>query len=268
MSDAPPPGGGSQVGGDPIDRARVWEAMSRLTPIPVQHRSEEVATLPAPAQRLLRRAVPVGSLAVAPIELELEGEIKLNRWFPFTARQILHPTGFVWNASVGWWWLRLRGGDGYWRGAGSLEFRLAGLLPVARAAGPDVARSAAGRLAVETAAWMPHCLLPDAGACWQPIDDTRATVVRAIDGVDHPVTVVVDGDGALRQVTTTRWGDPGGEAFGAHLFGGAIDDVDTFAGLTVATAGRVGWWWGTDRSDEGEFFRYRVRDIRALVSHP
>ena len=45
-----------------------------------------------------------------------------------------------------------------------------GLVPIIRAAGPDVARSAAGRAAAE-AVWVPTALLPRYGAHWCTEDD-------------------------------------------------------------------------------------------------
>ncbi|MEL6981049.1 MAG: DUF6544 family protein, partial [Actinomycetota bacterium] len=194
-------------------------------------------------------------------ELLMEGEIKLKSWFPFTARQILHPTaGFVWDASVGWWWLRFRGGDSYVNGSGSLDFKLAGRVPVVRASGPDIDKSAAGRLAIESVVWAPQSLLPGAGARWQAGDDQTATVTRSIDGVPHDVTVTVDRDGSIRDVSMLRWGNPDGD-YAWVPFGGSVARTATFDGdITIASEGTVGWWWGTSRQAEGEFFRYRIRE--------
>ena len=243
-----------------IDRRAAWRALSRAggeSGVPAA--GADVADLPAPAQRLLARVQPTTG-PVGPVLLEMEGEIKLNGWMPFTATQVLHPAkGFVWNATVGRPWLRFRGGDAYWQARGSLEFRLFGLIPVVQASGPDVDRSAAGRLAAETVAWAPEALHPAAGVIWTPIDDRRATVSRLIDDVPFDVEVTVDDDGRLQALSMNRWGDPGGGAYGLHPFGGEVTEVETVDGVTVASEGSVGWWWGTDRWSDGEFFRYRLR---------
>ena len=55
-----------------------------------------------------------------------------------------------------------------------------------------------------------------------------------------------------------RWGDPDGGPFAHHRFGGDVDNVATFDGVTIAASGRAGWWWGTPRHTDGEFFRYRI----------
>ena len=142
-----------------------------------------------------------------------------------------------------------------------MQFALAGLVPVVRAAGPDIARSAAGRLAAETAVWAPQALLPASGAIWRPLDENRAVVTRSLDGEATDVTVTVDDDGILRDVHVMRWGDPDGR-FGAHPFGGTVTQTAVFNAITIASAGTAGWWFGTDRQAEGEFFRYRIRDAR------
>jgi hypothetical protein len=40
--------------------------------------------------------------------------------------------------------------------------------------------------------------------------------------------------------------------------GVAIEAEKTFAGVTIGSQLRAGWWWGTDRQSEGEFFRATI----------
>jgi hypothetical protein len=61
-----------------------------------------------------------------------------------------------------------------------------------------------------------------------------------------------------------RWGNPDGGEAGWHPFGGSVSQVSSFNGVSIAAAGSVGWWWGTDRQPEGEFFRYRILDAHTL----
>ncbi|MGH3742047.1 MAG: hypothetical protein ACRDT1_12020 [Micromonosporaceae bacterium] len=35
-------------------------------------------------------------------------------------------------------------------------------------------------------------------------------------------------------------------------------------GLTIPSSGRLGWFYGTDRHDEGEFFRYELTALDAI----
>jgi CubicO group peptidase (beta-lactamase class C family) len=56
-----------------------------------------------------------------------------------------------------------------------------------------------------------------------------------------------------RRSGSRKPGSPGG-----HPFGITATEHTTFAGLTDTSAGRVGWYHGTDRWAEGKFFRYRL----------
>ncbi len=44
----------------------------------------------------------------------------------------------------------------------------------------------------------------------------------------------------------------------ARSAGVRIEAEQTFGGVTIASTMRAGWWWGTERQDEGEFFRARI----------
>ncbi len=247
------------------DRVRAWEQLAQPSgPIAVFD-PMDVTDLPEPARRFLTYAIAPGTPIVSTVILDMEGLIKLDRWMPFRAHQVLRAReGFVWKATVGDAPIVFRGGDAYWGGRGSLDFRLWGVLPVARSIGPDTNRSSAGRLAAETVAWAPQALTPQMGATWTGIDDAYATVTVPVgdDAVD--VTVRIDRTGRLRELTMQRWGNPGGGEFRYHSFGGEVEARQKFSGITIATSGRV--WWGRHTEDQanGTFFRYRI----TRASHP
>jgi hypothetical protein len=217
-------------------------------------------SLPEPAKRLLTFALPPGTPLVAVIELAMHGEIELGgRWLPFIAEQVLqNGIGFVWNAEVGGRWLRFTGADALGPGEARMEFRLHGRIPIVRAADEDVRRSARGRLAGETVAWLPQALTPQLGARWSGIDDERATVTLDVDGTDIPVEVAVAPDGRLRWLVLQRWNASAKPPAPAR-FGGTIDDTHTTAaGVRIAGAGTVGWNWHPEVPNDGVFFRYRI----------
>lgn len=244
------------------DRTTAFDELASPMPPTGTFGSDEALDLPAPARRLLASSLIEGAELTSGVVLTMEGEIKLKGWTPFRARQVVRAgTGFVWDATVGRGPLRFVGADTYHHGRGSLDFRLWGLIPVARASGPDVDRSARGRLAAETVAWLPQALTPAAGARWTPVDDERAVVTVPVDDDAFDVTVSVDAEGHLRELSMLRWGDPDG-SFAEHRFGSTVEDVATFDGVTIASAGRVAWHRGSDRRDDGEFFRYRITDAR------
>ena len=244
----------------PESAATTWAALAEPVGEPVRRfDATTVADLPDPAQRLLVRALPDGTPLTGAVTLAMNGRIKLGRWMPFRADEILRAgVGFVWRPVVGGRILRFTGADLLGSEEARMEFRLHGLVPVVRASGADVARSAAGRLAAETVAWLPQALTPHAGAQWTAIDDARAVVTLEAAGGTVEVEVEVEADGRLRSIGLQRWkdsADPPGE----EPFGGTVDEEFLTAdGVRIAGAGSVGWGWGTPQWEEGEFFRYRV----------
>ncbi|MGY1770909.1 DUF6544 family protein [Blastococcus sp. SYSU D00813] len=219
-----------------------------------------VAGLPAAARRWLTHAVAPGTPLWPSVVLDMRGEIRLGAWRPFTATQVLAPpNGFVWAATARFAGLRVAGFDRYSSGSGQMDWRLGGVVPVMRASGPDVTRSAAGRLAGE-AALAPTTAL---GAAWTAGADDGSAVARwRIGDQDESAEFTVGPDGRLVGVVMQRWGDPGGEPFGRYPFGVAIEAEETFSGVTIGSSLRAGWWWGTDRQAEGEFFRARITGVR------
>jgi hypothetical protein len=214
------------------------------------------AGLPEPARRWLTHAIEPGTPLWESVILTMQGEIRIGSWRPFTARQVLAPPrGFIWAATARLFGLPVTGFDRYSAGSGQMNWRLGGLVPVMTAVGPDVTRSAAGRLAGETA------LLPTAfrAATWAPgPGDDRAVVTWRIGDEEEQAELHVGADGRLLGLVMQRWGNPDGVPFGRYPFGVAFEDEQTWSGVTIGSTLRAGWWWGTDREADGEFFRARI----------
>jgi hypothetical protein len=218
--------------------------------------------LPEPAQRLLLNALPDRTPLYDTVRLSMCGEIRLaGRWLPFTARQILRAgMGFVWTPIVGGRLIRFVGADALGPEGARIEFRLHGRIPVVRGSSPDIARSAHGRLAAETVAWLPQALTPQAGASWTAIDHHRATVTLDGPGGPTDVDVTVDERGALTALGLRRWKDSAKPPALAP-FGGTVESLFAVAdGVAIAGVGTVGWDWGTPGEAAGAFFRYEITD--------
>lgn len=220
--------------------------------------------LPSPARRFLARALPAGVSLSSTVEIDMDGEIKLGgRWHRFTAEQILTAgVGFVWAPVVGGRLLRFTGADVLGPHDARIEFRLHGRIPVVRGTGPDIRRSAQGRLAAETVAWLPQALAPQSGARWVGIDDERAIVTLDAAGAAIDVDVAVDADGQIRRLGLQRWNDSARPPADVP-FGGSVDSIHTAAnGVRIAGTGTVGWDWQTPQQATGVFFRYRITAAR------
>lgn len=215
-----------------------------------------VAGLPEPAQRYLRRAIAPGTPLARSVRLAMHGTLRLSPGatpLPMRAEQVLAPpAGFVWRARVGRGAMRLRGFDRYAQAEGAMRWWLLGLVPVVRADGADVTRSAAGRLGGE-AVFIPSTLLPASGVGWEAVDDSTARVHLAVDGEPVATTLRIARDGRLRGASLMRWrDDAGGGAPGYVRFDVEFDGERTFGGYTVPARMRAGWRLG--EADEFPFF--------------
>ena len=223
----------------------------------------ELDGLPAPVLRYLTTAVASGTPLAHTARLRMRGTIRIGRWLPFRAHEVISPhSGFVWSARAAG---LICGSDRYVDGAGAADWRLAGLVPVMHAEGPDVPRSAAGRAGGE-AVWVPTALLPRFGVAWTAESDHRITARFTVGDVPIQIHLLLDAQGRAVSLSFARWGDPDGNGvWGWHPFGGDVTEHRTFGGLTVPAAGRIGWFPGSVEWAEGEFFRYRITDLELVT---
>jgi len=235
-----------------------WDRLAALPPGEAYLDPSAIEVLPVPVQRMVRRAVPARTLIAHAVLLSMEGQIRVGRWIPFRAVQVLSRRGFVWVARAGWRTLSIGGFDRWIDGVGEMRWLLGGSVPIIRSSGPDVSRSAAGRLAIEATIWLPTNV---PSLEWRAgMDDETAVATWRVGSHDETVELRLDGDGRPREVSMQRWGNPDREPFARHPFGGLLEDEATFGAVTIPTSVRVGWWWGTARWREGEFFRARITD--------
>ncbi len=233
-----------------------WKALAAPAENPAAFDPESLAALPEPARRWLSHAITPGMPLWRSVHLDMAGQIKLGAWRRFRARQVLAPPdGFVWAATASVFGLPVSGYDRYSSGVGEMRWRLLGMLPVNSATGADVTRSAAGRLAAECVL-LPTCY---PGAEWAA-GSTKDSAVATwrLPGGAESAEVRVGPGGQVRDVRISRWGNPNGAPFGRYPFGVTVEREGTFAGITLPTVLRAGWWRGTDRQSDGEFFRATI----------
>jgi hypothetical protein len=167
----------------------------------------------------------------------------------------------VWAARAGWGPASFRGFDRYGDDTGEVQWRLAGIVPLIKGRGPDVDRSAAGRLAAE-GAMVPAALLGPS-VTWQEGEE-RDTVIATwhLGGHVIPTTLHIADDGTLTKVTLMRWGSPNGPPAGEHPFAALLSEPVTFDGITVPTRWEAGWFYGTPAWEKGRFFEAKITGTR------
>ena len=142
-----------------------------------------------------------------------------------------------------------------------MQWKLLGLVPIVRAEGPDISRSSVGRFGAE-AIWLPTSLLPRFGVAWTADDDSHVTARFRVDDVELALHLSLDDGARVRSVQLDRWADPESSgAFAWHPFGIEVHSYATFDGVSIPNRGRGGWFFGTDRWPEGDFFHYEITDL-------
>jgi hypothetical protein len=208
----------------------------------------QLAGLPDPVARYFEFALELGQPLIRSARIEHQGEMRIGGleapWRPFTSAQHVStdPPGFVWDATVRMApFLSVRVRDVYLDGAGSMQARLAGLIPVVDQSGsPEMAAGSLQRYLAE-APWFPTALLPRPGLTWEPIDRTRARAILT----DGETTVSLEFhfavNGAIeRTFTPARYREVEG-AYVPTPWAGAYREYARVEGLRVPREGEVEW---------------------------
>lgn len=214
--------------------------------------------LPGIARRYLTHAIAPGTQLASAVRLSMHGEIRLKQWHPFVAEEVIRPDrGMIWQAKVRMFGLPITGFDRLIDGAAQMRWRLLGFVPLVQAQGPDITRSATGRLAAETI-WLPSFLCSDT-VQWEERDASTANVRFLVAGEAMEIELATGGDGRLERVRMQRWGNPGGRPFHNAGFGAHVDDEATFGGYTIPSRIRAGWHIRDQGfAADGEFFRVTI----------
>lgn len=217
--------------------------------------------LPEPARRYLRHAIALGTPLAPACRLWMSGTMSPTPdadQIELTAVETLAPRrGVVWTAHARMKGLLVRVRDHYFEGSGGVGVVALGVVPVPVGGGPDVTRSSRGRLVGEGVWCLTALVHPD--VAWEGVGADRARFAIPVDGDPVAVTVRVDADGALREVTLERWGDPDGGPARLHPYGFRVEAEGTFGGVTIPTRVTGGWHYGTDAFDATMAASFTVR---------
>jgi hypothetical protein len=216
--------------------------------------------LPFPAEKYLRHALAGGAPLARSADVRMRGMLRVGPedWVPFEARErISAERGFLWEGRVGVLGrMVLEGADWLLADEAGVTYALADWWPTVDREGPEVARSAAGRMLVDLA-WLPAALTPQRGARWSRGDTDRAVVT--VPGNPNPMTVLVGDNGRLQEASILRRRvGPDGQSSLAP-YGMAVEAETRFGDVTVPSELVLAWGIGTD--DRYDFMRVFVEDI-------
>lgn len=166
----------------PRDVQGDWAALDRAGP----ERSDDPTTafdpamtdqLPDPVRRWLLQAIRPGAPLSTPVRMHQHGRINIRGWRTFRAQQVISHGGidgggYLWACSTRFFGLPVQGYDRLVSGRGDMVYRLLDRLTVVDESGPDLVRSAVGRLLSELC-WVPAAAL-GAGIRWTGVDDRTA----------------------------------------------------------------------------------------------
>ncbi|MGV3637693.1 MAG: DUF6544 family protein [Flavobacteriales bacterium] len=186
-------------------RARYTAAVDRtmeLARAVKDHRITEVdlAPLPEPVQRFLRRTGVVGTLRPRTMRITFQGSIRgfNGPWMPFTTVQVNafnEPARFFWlDATMKG--IPTKGLHGYANGKATMLIKVLGMIPVMEAHGPEMDQA-------ETVTWFnDHCLfapgaLLDPRITWTPVDDRSAKATFSHLGISISAMLVFDASDRL-----------------------------------------------------------------------
>jgi hypothetical protein len=223
-------------------------------------RPEKVSHLGVNIRRYLEHAITTGTELASAVRLKMEGEIKLKRWYPFSAEELISwNQGMIWKARVSMNMIPIIGFDRWTGGQGCMLWKIFGLIPIIKEEGDDISRSTAGRIIAELV-WLPS-VLAGSSVSWKEVGPERLEANIDAFGQSTILNLTTNNDGHLETVMLQRWGNPEGGKFNNIPFGGIVERESTFDGYTIPSQLRIGWYFGTDRFyPEGEFFRCQIKE--------
>ena len=220
-------------------------------------------------ERVRRFATPDGPVAYRGFQLRQAGEIRMapdKPWLPFEAEQWLDAAGldFRWTARARMARvLPVTVVDAFERGHGLLSVRIAGIIPVARAQGPQVDRGEVMRALAEMP-WRPSGFSSSGNAPQLAWSAPSPQTLRATfdDGSTRCyVDLGVDAEGRVLNAGAPDRPRGMGKTSVATPWRGTFAEYKSFDGFRVPTLAEVAWVL-----PDGPFtyFRGRAMDFRVI----
>jgi Family of unknown function (DUF6544) len=234
-----------------------WTELAAATPTATAFDPLSVQGLPDPARRWLTHAIAPGTPLRRRVEITQHGRIRIGAWRDFRARQVIAGReGYVWACATRVLGMPVFGYDRLAHGRGDMVHRAFGRVAIVNQSGPDLTRSAAGRLVSELI-WTPAAAL-DPGIAWNPVDDRTVNARLSYGDRTHEITLTVAATGALQKVTMLRWASVDRGPYRLHPFCAEVHREATFDGYTVPTRVTAGYDHESPRWPDCAFIQLTV----------
>jgi hypothetical protein len=221
--------------------------------------------LPPPVRRWLETSGAVGQPIADTVRLTQRGEMRpaLDKpWMPVAAEQYftVDPPGFVWRVSARMKGLPIAGRDRYAGGHGHMLIKVASLVKVADATGPEIDQGTLLRFLGEII-WFPSAALSPA-ITWEAIDASHARATMRHAGVTATAVFGFDGRGRFASLTADRYLTSGGRS---RLEKWVIPTTGwrVVRGIELPVRGNAIW-----KLPEGDFDYYRWEILDVEVNPP
>jgi hypothetical protein len=177
----------------------VRDRVSRTTDSAIV-RDDDLAHLPPPVQRFLRRAGVVGQPRVSDFAVRMHGRIRSSRsagWLPLVADQqtvVDVPARFFYMTSS-MFTIPVQGYHRYAGGSATMLVKAAGVVPVARASGREMTQAETVTFFNDMCVLAPATLI-DRSIVWEPVDGhrSRATFTNGAQTVRADLVFSDEGD--------------------------------------------------------------------------
>jgi Family of unknown function (DUF6544) len=228
----------------------------------------DLAPLPEPIARYLRRCGVVGRRPIRTAHLRQRGAFKMSEssgWATMTAEQrfTVDPPSFVWRATIMPFALvPVKVVDAFTAGRGFLEAKLFGCVAVARASGPETDQGELLRFMSEIA-WFPTAWLSDY-ISWQAVDARSARVTIRHEDITANALVSFDDRDRIASMEARRYRIVGAR-YSLETWVTRVCRYAEIGGLEVPLAAEALW-----RSPAGDFvyFKGEISDLEFDAPKP
>ena len=173
--------------------------------------------LPDPIKRWLHNAGVIGKEMVHTVHLHQKGIIRLEpdqkQWMEADSQQLftVETPGFIWNVRTSMGGLPVLGRDLLSHGQGSMEIRLAGLVPVVDVSHHEHINEATLQRFLGEIVWFPSAALRPY-IQWEPVDDYSARATMTHGGSSGSAVFHFNEKGEVTHVVAQRYKDVNDES--------------------------------------------------------